>query len=107
MPATDPVARKELASTGTGQADDVLEIRYRRGDSAQRCRIERPARDGQGKDAQDSRRQLEAMRRKVLMRNAVAEQVEDGPEQSCTNRRARSPAAYRSRCDMQGDDQIG
>ena len=64
MPAADAVTRKELAAAGSGEADDVLDVRRRGGERADRHRAQRSVASGEREPARHTAAELEALREK-------------------------------------------
>jgi hypothetical protein len=98
------MARKELSTAGSREADDVLEIRSSRGDRYDRRRVERPADDGKCEDAERAARHLEPPRGDVLVRHAVAEEVQDRPRDDGAHARAGERTAERTGGHVHRDD---
>jgi hypothetical protein len=107
MPSWNPVAREELSSAGSRQADDVLEIRRGRGDRSNRRRVERPADDGEGENTKRAARHLEPARGNVLVWHPVAEEVQDRPDDDGAHARAGEQTADCTGGDVHRDDHTG
>jgi hypothetical protein len=85
----EPVV-KELPATRTQEGEDVLEVGGGTRRSANRRRIEWASPHGEEQDACDAARDLKATRVKVLVRQAIACEVDDRPqEESRESRPAR------------------
>jgi hypothetical protein len=74
----EPVV-KELPSTWTQEGNDVLEVRGGARRCTKRRRIEWASPRREKKDARETTSQLEASRVDVLVRQAIACEVEDRP----------------------------
>jgi hypothetical protein len=72
---------KELPSSWAEEREDVLEVRGGTRRATKRRRIEWPSPRGEEKDPRDTAADLEAMRAEVLMRQAVAREVEYRPQE--------------------------
>lgn len=70
---------KELPSARTQEGDDVLEVRGGTRSRAKRCRIERASPRGKKKEARKTAADLEATRADVLVRQAIAREVDEWP----------------------------
>ena len=70
---------KELSSARAQEGEDVLEVRGGTRRSAERRRIERASPRGKKKDARKTAADLEAARAEVLVRQAIAREVDDRP----------------------------
>ena len=68
---------KELASAGTHEREDVLEVRGGTRRGAKRRRIEWPSPRGKEKDARETAADLEPTRAEVLVWQSIAREVED------------------------------
>ena len=79
---------KDLPSAGPQERKDVLEIRSRARDRAERRRIEGASPRGEKSDARDTGPDLEPGRVKVSVRNAVAREVQSRPHKECREPRA-------------------
>jgi hypothetical protein len=104
VPAAQPVAREELASAGPGEPQDVFEVWTRSRERAGHGRIERPARPGEEQDGGDPRRNLEAAVCNVLVRHAVARQVEEQSERQRGESRAEERTAGGACRNVKRDD---
>ena len=80
---------KELPATRAQKREDVLEIGGGARRSSERRRIERASPRGEDKDPSHAACDLEAARAEVLVRQAVAREVEDRPQKE---RRRSGPA---------------
>jgi hypothetical protein len=80
---------KELPAAWKHGGEDVLEVRGGARRGAKRRRIERAAPHSEEKDACDAAGDLEVTRAEVLVRQAVAREVEDRPQEE---RRSSRPA---------------
>jgi hypothetical protein len=72
-----PTVVEELVSARTQEGDDVLEVRGRAGRCAERRGIERSTPQGEEGETRQAAADLEPTRADVLVRDAVAEKVED------------------------------
>jgi hypothetical protein len=70
---------EELSSARAQEREDVLEVRGGARRSAQRRRIERASPRAKEEEARETASDLEATRADVLVRQAVAGEVEDRP----------------------------
>ena len=101
MPA---VVVEEFPSTRAQEREDVLEVGRGARCSAKCRRIERAASRGEEEDAPEAAADLEPTRAKVLVRNAVAGDVENRPQKECCESRA-AGGAGRSACrNVEGND---
>jgi hypothetical protein len=95
---------KELPATRTQEGEDVLEVGGGTCRGAKRRRIEWASPRGEEKDACDAAGYLKATRAEVLVRQAVAREVEDRSQQErCRSRPARR-ADSGAGCDVERDD---
>ena len=76
-----PTVVEELVSARTQVGEDVLEVRGGARRRAKRRRIERSAPEGEEGEARQAAADLELARRDVLVRDAVAENMEDRSRQ--------------------------
>jgi hypothetical protein len=76
-----PTVVEELVSARTKEGEDVLEVRGGAGHCAERRRVERPAPHGEESETREAAADLEPTRADVLVRDAVAEKVEDRPRE--------------------------
>jgi hypothetical protein len=106
VPAVEAVAGKELAATRPREAKDVLEVRRRSGERAADGRIEWAAHSGEEQHAADTRADLEAAVRDVLVRHPISGEVEHQAEQQGAEPRADERAAGGAGGDVEGDDQV-
>ena len=90
---------KELPATRAQKREDVLEIGGGARRSSERRRIERASPRGEDKDPSHAACDLEAARAEVLVRQAVAREVEDRPQKE----RRRSGPARRAGGSARGD----
>jgi hypothetical protein len=72
-----PTVVEELVSARTQEREDVLEVRGRARGCAERRRIERSTPHGEEGEARQAAADLEPTRADVLVRDAVAEKMED------------------------------
>jgi hypothetical protein len=79
MPAEAVV--KELSSTWTEKRKNVLQVGGRACRRTKRGGIERAPPHGKEKEAHETAADLEPRRVDVLMRQAIAREVEDGPDE--------------------------
>jgi hypothetical protein len=79
--AVPAVAVEELPSARAQEGEHVLEVRGGARRGAQRHRIERTSPRGEKQDACETAADLEATRADVLVRQAVAGEVEERPEE--------------------------
>ena len=101
MPA---VVVKELSSTRAQEREDVLEVGRGARCSAKCRRVERAASRSEQQDAPQAAADLEPTRVKVLVRNAVAGDVENRPQQERGEPRA-AGSPGRSACrNVEGND---
>jgi hypothetical protein len=70
---------KELASAGTQEGEDVLEVRGGTRRGAERRRIEWPSPRGKEKEARETAADLEPTRAEVLVWQSIAREVQDWP----------------------------
>jgi hypothetical protein len=77
MPAEAVV--KKLPSAWAQEGEDVLEVRSGTRRPTKRRRIERASPRGKKKEARKTAADLEATRADVLVRQAIAREVDDGP----------------------------
>ena len=88
---------KQFPVARTQDGEEILEVGGRTRRGAKRCRIERASPRGEEQDAADAACYLEATRAEVLVRQAVAREVEDRTRQgalqvaTCSPRRRRRP----------------
>jgi hypothetical protein len=80
---------KELPSARAQEREDVLEVRGRTRHGAKRRRIERASPGGEEQDAGETTADLEATRVDVLVRQAIAREMEEWPQEE---RRESRPA---------------
>ncbi len=74
---------EELPTTREAERKDVLEVRCGARGSAECRRIERPAPNGEQEDARHTATDLEPTRVEVSVRETVARDVENGPQNEC------------------------
>src|SRR6185295_1813420 len=79
FPVPSQAVVKDLPSAGPQGRKDVLEVRSRARDRAERRRIEGASPRGEKSDARDTGPDLEPGRVKVSVRNAVAREVQSRP----------------------------
>jgi hypothetical protein len=95
---------EELLSARAQEREDVLEVGCGARCSAKCRRIERAASRGEDEDAPEAAADLEPPRAKVLVRNPVAGDVENRPQNECCEPRA-AGGAGRSACrNVEGND---
>jgi hypothetical protein len=95
---------KELPSAGAQEGSDVLEVWGGTRCSTKRRRIEQTAPRGEENEACDTGPDLEPSGVEVSVRNAVAREVQNGPEKECCEPRT-CGGGGRSACrDVEGDD---
>ena len=82
----------------------MLEVGRRTRRGAKRRRIERPSPHGEEKDACDAAANLEATRAEILVRQAVAREVEDRPQEERRKSRPRRRAGGGARGHVKRDD---
>lgn len=99
MPTVAPV--KELASARTQKWDDVLEIGCGACRGPESRRIERSAPGGKEGETKKAARDLEAARVDVSVRQTVAREVEDRPDNEGGDSRAGRGAGGRARGDVE------
>jgi hypothetical protein len=95
---------KELPSGRTQEGEDVLEVRGGARGGAKRRRIERASPRGEEDDARETAPDLEATRADVLVRQAVAREVEDRAEQERREPRPARRAGRGARGHVERDD---
>jgi hypothetical protein len=78
-----PTAVEELVSSRTQGREDVLEVRGSARRRAQCRRIERAASHGEEREAREAAAYLEVARADVLVRDAIADKMEDWPREEC------------------------
>ena len=101
------MAGKELSPAGSGQSDDMLEIRRSRGHGSDRRRVKGPTNHGEGEDTKGSARHLEPTRGDVLVRHPVAEEVQNWPDDEGADTRPRERTAERTGGHVHRDDHAG
>jgi hypothetical protein len=82
------VVVEEFPSTRAQTRKDVLEVRRGARCGSECRRIERASPSGEEKDARQAASYLEPTRAEVSVRNAVARDVENRPQQECCEPRA-------------------
>jgi hypothetical protein len=95
---------KELPAAQTQEGEDVLEIGGGTRRRAKRRRIEWPSPRGEENDACDAAGDLEPTRAEVLVRQAVARQVQDRPQEERRKSRPARRAGGGARGHMESDD---
>jgi hypothetical protein len=95
---------KELPAPGTQKGKDMLEVRGGTCRCAKRRRVERASPRGEEKDARETGSDLEASRVKVLVRQAIACEVEDWSEEERREPRPARRAGGSARCHVKRDD---
>ena len=95
---------KELPATRTQEGEDVLEVGGGTRRGAKRRRIEWASPRGEEKDACDAAGDLKATRAEVLVRQAVAREVEDRPQEERRKSRPRRRAGGGARGHVERDD---
>ena len=104
LPVPAKAVVKELPSARTQKREDVFEVGRGARCSAKCRRVKRAASRGEEDDSAESAADLEPTRVKVLVRKAVAGDVENRPEKECCEPRA-AGGAGRSACrNVEGDD---
>ena len=104
MPTPEAVTREELASAGTRQPHQMLEVGCRTGRGADRDRAKRPVPHCEGKQRGDTRPELEAPVRDVVVRHPVTGDVSEHPERDSPGARGCGRARRGAGCDVQRDD---
>ena len=79
LPVPAEAVVKQLPSSRTQEGEDVLEVRRGTRHSTKRRRIEWASPHGQEKDARETTADFEATRAEVLVRQAIACEVEGWP----------------------------
>jgi hypothetical protein len=95
---------KELPSTWTQERKDVLEVRGRACRRTNRGGIERASPHGEEKEARETADDLEPRRVDVLVRQAIAREVEDRPDEKRLQSRPTGSACGSPCCDVERDD---
>ena len=95
---------KEFSATRTQEGEDVLEVGCGTRRCTKRRRIEYASPRGEEKDASDAARHLKATRAEVLVRYAVAREVDDRPQQERRKSRPARRAGGGARGHMERDD---
>ena len=88
---------EELPSTRAQEREDVLEVGRGARCSAKCRRVEQAPSRGEEEDAPEAAADLEPTRVKISVRNAVAGDVENGPQKECCDPRA-AGGACRGAC---------
>lgn len=81
LPVPAEAVVKELPSARAQERKDVLEVRGGTRGGAKRRRIERASSRGEEEDARETTSDLEATRAEVLVRQAIAREMEDWPQE--------------------------
>ena len=102
MPAEAVV--KELPSARAQEREDVLEVRSGARRGAKRRRIERASPPGEEQEARETADDLEATRADVLVRQAIAREMEDWPQEERRESRAARGAGRGARRHVERDD---
>ena len=102
MPAEAVV--KELPSARAQEWQDVLEVRGGTRHGAKCRRIERASPRGEEEDARETAADLEATRADVLVRQAIAREVEDWPQEERRESRPTRRAGRGARGHVERDD---
>jgi hypothetical protein len=102
MPAAAVV--EEFSSARAHEGEDVLEVGRGARGAAERRWIERASPRGEEEDAHDATANLETTRADVPVRQAVACEVEDRPEEERRESRPAGSASRGARCHVERDD---
>jgi hypothetical protein len=97
-------AVEELATARPQLWDEVLDVGRRRGGGADRRRVERAAAKSERTDAHEAADDLEAATADVVVRHAVAYEVQSRPEQERSAARTGEVPGGGAGGDMQRDD---
>jgi len=95
---------KELPSTWTHEWKDVLEIRSRTGGTAQRRRVEDAPPRGEENEGSEPATDLDGSGMDVLVRHAIAREVQQRPDEERRSARPAGRAGGGSRRNMERDD---
>ena len=95
---------KELPVARTQEGEDVLEVGGRTRRGAKRRRIERASPRSEEKDACDATGDLEVTRAEVLVRQTVAREVDDRPQEERRKSRPARRAGSGARGHVERDD---
>ncbi len=95
---------KELPSARAQERKDVLEVRGGARGAAKRPRIEWASLRGKEKDARETAADLEATRAEVLVRQAIAREMEDWPQEERRDSRPAGGAGRGARGYVERDD---
>jgi hypothetical protein len=95
---------EELPSARAQEREHVLEVRGGARRGAKRRRIERASPRGEEQEARETAADLEATRVDVLVRQAVAREVEDRPEEERREPRSAGGAGRGARRHVERDD---
>jgi hypothetical protein len=95
---------EELSSTGTQERNHVLEIRGGACRRTERGGIERASAHGKEQEASETAADLEPSRMNVLVRQAIAREVEDRPDEQRLEARPADGAQGSARCDVERDN---
>jgi hypothetical protein len=98
------MAVEELAAARTQEREDVLEVGGGTRGGTKRRRIERAAARGEEDEARETAADLEAARADVLVRQTVACEVEDRPQEERRHPRPAGGAGRGARRHMKRDD---